>query len=182
MPHLWSLGLYCSFTNSDFLEFQETSTLSCTHFLDPQIDFLDLQDLLGFLTHFLGILVHFLDFFWWKYWYLTLDWFNGLGVKYQYHHQKRSRKWTNMHRKRVMIARMSRKPVWGSRKCITRYKEGLHWPRKCMNYSVLINQYFDPKWSRKPSNMPRKCLRRPRKRVIESRSDQWDISYWNSSS
>ena len=33
MPHLQSLGLYSSFTNSDFLEFQETSTLSWTRFL-----------------------------------------------------------------------------------------------------------------------------------------------------
>ena len=32
-------------------------------------------------TRFLGILVHFLDLFRWKYWYLTLDWFNGLGGK-----------------------------------------------------------------------------------------------------
>ena len=31
MPHLCLLGLYCSFTNSDFLEFQEILTLSCIY-------------------------------------------------------------------------------------------------------------------------------------------------------
>ena len=36
MPHLQSLGLYCSFTNSDFLELQEIATLSCTRFLASQ--------------------------------------------------------------------------------------------------------------------------------------------------
>ena len=54
--------------------------------LDPNTGFLDL------LTHFLDILVNFLDVFWCKYWYFTLDWFNGPEVKYQYIHQKKSRK------------------------------------------------------------------------------------------
>ena len=36
MPYLQSLVLYNTFTNSDFLEFQETSTLSCTRFLASQ--------------------------------------------------------------------------------------------------------------------------------------------------
>ena len=36
MPHLWSLGLYCNLTNSDFLKYQEASNLSCTRFLEPQ--------------------------------------------------------------------------------------------------------------------------------------------------
>ena len=40
MP-LWSLGLYCNLTNSDFLKYQEASNLSCTRFLEPQADFLD---------------------------------------------------------------------------------------------------------------------------------------------
>ena len=53
--------------------------------------------------------------------------------KYQYYHQKKSRKWTNMPRKRVRSARRSRNPVWESRKRITSYTEGLHKPRKCMN-------------------------------------------------
>ena len=148
LDHFW--WKYWYFSKDWFINLlsQWSSSLwLVTHFLDLQTDFLDLQDLLDILTHFLSILVHFLDFFWWKYWYLALDWFNGLGlgVKYQYYHQKKSRKWTNMPRKRVMIARMSRKPVWGSRKCITRYKEGLHWPRKCMNYSVLKKSIF---WSK----------------------------------
>ena len=30
MPHLWSLGLYCNLTNSDFLKYQEVSNLFCT--------------------------------------------------------------------------------------------------------------------------------------------------------
>ena len=40
MPHLWSLGLYCNLTNSDFLKYQEASKLA-TRFLEPQADFLD---------------------------------------------------------------------------------------------------------------------------------------------
>ena len=36
MPNLLTLGLYCSFTNSDFLDFQEISTLSCIRFLAVQ--------------------------------------------------------------------------------------------------------------------------------------------------
>ena len=36
MPNIQSLGLYCIITNSDFLEFQETLTLSCTRFLASQ--------------------------------------------------------------------------------------------------------------------------------------------------
>ena len=35
----------------------------------------------------------------------------------------KSRKWTNMPRKRIRRARRSRMPVWGSRICITRYKK-----------------------------------------------------------
>ena len=45
--------------------------------------------------------------------------------------------------------------------------------QKSMNKSVLKYQYFDQKRPRKPSNMPRKCLRRSRKCVIESMSHQW---------
>ena len=33
MPYILSLGLHCSFTNSDFLELQEIANLSCTRFL-----------------------------------------------------------------------------------------------------------------------------------------------------
>ena len=48
-------------------------------------------------------------------------------------------------------------------------------PPRPLNQSLLKYQYFHQKWSRKPSNIPRKCLRNPRKRVIESRSHHWDI-------
>jgi len=43
MPHLWSLGLYCRFTNLDFLEFQEISAISCTGFLAIFFGFEDIQ-------------------------------------------------------------------------------------------------------------------------------------------
>ena len=84
----------------------------------------------GLLRHFLGILDCFLDHFWWKYWYFTSGPLNQSRVKYQYLHQKTSRKLTNISRK---LVRRSRKPVWGSREHVTRHKEGLYWPRKCMN-------------------------------------------------
>ena len=39
VPYLWSFRLFCSFTNSDFLEFPENSTRSCTSFWPGNVFF-----------------------------------------------------------------------------------------------------------------------------------------------
>ena len=136
MPHLWSIlviRIILPFNqfrspgiSGNFKPFLHTFLGAPGRFPGSLTCFLDL---LALLPRFL---VNFLDFFCWIYWYLTLDWFNAMKVKYQYYHQKKSRKWTNMPRKRVRSARRSRNPVQGSRKHITRYTEGLHKPRKSM--------------------------------------------------
>ena len=92
-----------------------TWAIITTHIL-PQVGIPPPAVAYSLLWHFLGILDCFLDHFGWKYGYFTPRPLNQSRVKYQYSHQKKSRKWTNIPKKRVRRSRRSRKSVWGSRK------------------------------------------------------------------
>ena len=144
LGHFW--WKYWCFSKDLFINFldQRGSSLYVVKcFLVPLTGLLDLQDLLDLLTRFLSISVHFLEFCWWK-----VVWAD-MGQKLQdvkkvlwmfqlcpSLHQKKSRKQTNIARKRVRRSRSSwrsRNSVWGSRKRVTRHKEDPCRYRKFMN-------------------------------------------------
>ena len=83
---------------------------------------------LGLLEHFLGILDRFLDHIWWKYWYFTSRLLKQSRIKYQYLHQK-----TKRPNSPIYLSGGPGNLFGGSREHVTRHKDRLYWPRKCIN-------------------------------------------------